>query len=217
MRQALTIACLVSAALIGPVLHGVIAQGQERGDVQRPAPSPKQILSLAFSSAALQARAAQIAAERETRPEVRRFAQAAVEFRLGGAGRQDRAAADDVPRLVLRPPDRGRQRGFRSPWPSSRQGKTLRGAQCIPLPHVPRATALALGHPRLGSVLQIAGVSRHTRSFSAPARAGSRGGREAAAARGRPTLVGARNRPHCIQRGRRGENGATSAYRSGTP
>ena len=75
MRQALTVACLVSASLIGPVPHGVMAQGQERGNVQRPAPSPKQILSLAFSSATLQARAAQITAERETRPEVRRFAQ----------------------------------------------------------------------------------------------------------------------------------------------
>ena len=94
MRQALTIACLVSAALIGPVPHGVIAQGQERGDVQRPAPSPKQILSLAFSSATLQARAAQIAAERETRPEVRRFAQTAVEFRTEHLRRLEALARD---------------------------------------------------------------------------------------------------------------------------
>ena len=81
MRQALTIACLVSASLIDAVPHSVIAQGPGRGDVQAPAPSPKQILSLAFSSATLQARVAQLAAERETRPEVRSFAQAAVEFR----------------------------------------------------------------------------------------------------------------------------------------
>src|SRR5215212_9315079 len=94
MRLALTIACLVSAALIGTVQHDAMAQGKERGDVQRPAPGPKQILSLAFSSAMLQARAAQIAAERETRPEVRSFAQAAVEFRTEHLSRLEALARE---------------------------------------------------------------------------------------------------------------------------
>ena len=81
MRQALTIACLVSAALIGPVPRGVIVNAKREGTFKGQPRARSRSSASAFSSATLKMRAARVAAERETRPEVRRFAQAAVEFR----------------------------------------------------------------------------------------------------------------------------------------
>ena len=69
--------------------------------VAQPAPAPAAkpldptaFLRLAHSSAVLQARAAQLAASRETRPEARAFAQKMVEFRREQIARLEAAARD---------------------------------------------------------------------------------------------------------------------------
>ena len=62
-----------------------IAQGQQA--VGAPAQTrpiePQEFLRLAYSSATLQGQAAKLAASRETRPEVKTYAAAAADFRLG--------------------------------------------------------------------------------------------------------------------------------------
>lgn len=78
------IALILGAALPGAV-STVSAQGQ--GASGAPAQTrpiePQDFLRLAYSSASLQAQAAQLAASRETRPEVKSYATAAVDFRKG--------------------------------------------------------------------------------------------------------------------------------------
>jgi putative membrane protein len=83
--RALPVACIVTAlswAAWGPGISPTVAQPATR--VQSPPASDAEtFLRLAHSFAVLQARAADLAASRETRPEVRSFAQRMVEFRRG--------------------------------------------------------------------------------------------------------------------------------------
>lgn len=56
-------------------------QGSQSAPAQARAVEPQEFVRLAYSSATLQGQAARLAASRETRPEVRSFAAAAVDFR----------------------------------------------------------------------------------------------------------------------------------------
>jgi predicted outer membrane protein len=74
---------------LGVALQGAIqtacsqAQGSAPAAAQAPSIALHDFLRLAYSSASLQEQAAQLAASRETRPEVKQFAVAAAEFRAG--------------------------------------------------------------------------------------------------------------------------------------
>ena len=80
---------LILALLLGAPLPGVILTASAQGQGASGAPAqarpigPEDFLRLAYSSASLQAQAAQLASSRETRPEVKSYATAAVEFRKG--------------------------------------------------------------------------------------------------------------------------------------
>jgi predicted outer membrane protein len=58
-------------------------QGASGGAAQTRPIEPQEFLRLAYSSASLQGQAAKLAASRETRPEVKTYATAAVDFRQG--------------------------------------------------------------------------------------------------------------------------------------
>ncbi|WP_052954497.1 DUF4142 domain-containing protein [Microvirga vignae] len=77
-----TVAGLLAIALLGidPVPPAQ-AQGTSPPPVQARTVAPEEFLRLAYSSASLQAQAAKLAASRETRPEVKAFATAALDFR----------------------------------------------------------------------------------------------------------------------------------------
>ncbi|KFG69064.1 DUF4142 domain-containing protein [Microvirga sp. BSC39] len=81
----LLIMALVLGATVPGLTQNVRAQGQggsgEAGQTRQIA--PEEFLRLAYSSATLQGQAAQLAAGRETRPEVKSYAATAAEFRLG--------------------------------------------------------------------------------------------------------------------------------------
>jgi predicted outer membrane protein len=70
------------------------APAQSSSSSQTRSPTLQEFLPLAHSSATLQARAAQLAAERQTRPEVRDFAQGALEFRTGQVQRLEAFAKE---------------------------------------------------------------------------------------------------------------------------
>jgi predicted outer membrane protein len=80
---------LIATFVIGTALAGSIqtvwAQGQgASGSPAQTRPiEPQEFLRLAYSSASLQGQAAKLAASRETRPEVKSYATAAADFRLG--------------------------------------------------------------------------------------------------------------------------------------
>jgi putative membrane protein len=80
---------LIVALVLGAALPGVLptASAQGQGTSNAPAPTrpiePQEFLRLAYSSSSLQGQAAKLAADRETRPEVRSYAAAAAEFRQG--------------------------------------------------------------------------------------------------------------------------------------
>ncbi|WP_262029256.1 DUF4142 domain-containing protein [Microvirga sp. Mcv34] len=83
--QKLLAAALILALVLPCPVRSVWAQGQ---DVPGSAPQarsiePEEFLRLAYSSASLQEQAARLAASRETRPEAKKYAAAAAEFRLG--------------------------------------------------------------------------------------------------------------------------------------
>lgn len=89
------LACLTAALACG--VTGAPSPLRAQPTVTRPAPEPLNaatFFSLAHSSATVQSKAAQIAASRETRPEVQAFAQRMVNFRreqipkLEGAARE---------------------------------------------------------------------------------------------------------------------------------
>jgi predicted outer membrane protein len=76
-------AIVLMAALPGTIIS-IRAQGQSASDpaAQTRPIQPEEFLRLAYSSATLQGQAAKLAASRETRPEVKSYAAAAVDFRL---------------------------------------------------------------------------------------------------------------------------------------
>ncbi|MEE1609827.1 DUF4142 domain-containing protein [Microvirga sp. CF3016] len=78
---------LLLASFAGTVLWGgtlgAPAQGQGTPGAQTRPIEPQEFLRLAYSSATLQGQAAQLAASRDTRPEVKSYAAAAADFRLG--------------------------------------------------------------------------------------------------------------------------------------
>lgn len=78
----LVLALLLSTGLVGGI-PASSAQGQPPPGpaAQAPAPDPQEFVRLAYSSASLQAQASQLAATRDTRPEVKSFATAAANFR----------------------------------------------------------------------------------------------------------------------------------------
>jgi putative membrane protein len=93
--SAVMLAALAFAAVAAPV--AVSAQPAASAPVPRP-PDAETFVGLAHSSAVVQARAAELVASRETRPEVRSFAQKMVEFRRGQIARlEDTARQKNVP------------------------------------------------------------------------------------------------------------------------
>jgi predicted outer membrane protein len=80
---------LLIALTLGVALSGAApaASAQGQGASNAPAQTrpiePQEFLRLAYSSATLQGQAAKLAADRETRPEVKSYATGAAEFRLG--------------------------------------------------------------------------------------------------------------------------------------
>jgi putative membrane protein len=80
---------LIIALIVGAALSGAAPAAQAQGQGTSTAPAqarpiePQEFLRLAYSSATLQGQAARLAANRETRPEVRSFAAPAADFRLG--------------------------------------------------------------------------------------------------------------------------------------
>jgi predicted outer membrane protein len=80
---------IVLASVLGAALLGTIqtacsqGQGSAAAGAQAPSIELQEFLRLAYSSASLQEQAAQLAAGRETRQEVKDFAVAAAEFRAG--------------------------------------------------------------------------------------------------------------------------------------
>jgi predicted outer membrane protein len=80
---------LIIALIVGAALSGAAPTAWAQGQGTSTAPAqtrpiePQEFLRLAYSSATLQGQAAKLAASRETRPEVRSFAAAAADFRLG--------------------------------------------------------------------------------------------------------------------------------------
>jgi predicted outer membrane protein len=80
---------LSGMALLGMALLGAAPAAMAQGAGTSGAPAqtrsiePQEFLRLAYSSASLQGQAAKLAASRETRPEVKSFAAAAVELRTG--------------------------------------------------------------------------------------------------------------------------------------
>jgi putative membrane protein len=79
------IAASVLAVVLSSAVSGAWAQGQgtSSGPAQTRPIEPQEFLRLAYSSATLQGQAAQLAASRETRPEVKSYAATAADFRLG--------------------------------------------------------------------------------------------------------------------------------------
>ncbi|PVE20689.1 hypothetical protein DC522_30870 [Microvirga sp. KLBC 81] len=82
--KSLVMAFVLGAALVG-TLPAAWAQGQGASGVpaQTRTIDPEEFLRLAYSSATLQGQAAKLASSRETKPEVRSYATAAADFRLG--------------------------------------------------------------------------------------------------------------------------------------
>ena len=75
----------VSAIVLPGAIPVVWAQGQgtPAHSAETRSVEPEEFLRLAYSSASLQGQAAQLAAGRDTRPEVKSYATAAVDFRQG--------------------------------------------------------------------------------------------------------------------------------------
>ena len=77
---------LVPALVLGTMLPGTVptasAQGQTAPTETRQI-DPQEFFRLAYSSSSLQAQAARLAADRDTRPEVKSYAAAAADFRKG--------------------------------------------------------------------------------------------------------------------------------------
>ena len=84
LRRLLIMALVLGAAVPG-LMQNVRAQGQGASGeaAQTRQIGPEEFLRLAYSSATLQGQAAQLAASRETRPEIRSYAASAADFRLG--------------------------------------------------------------------------------------------------------------------------------------
>jgi putative membrane protein len=84
MRRATFARALLAMAVLAIAEPAPPARGQAAPGATLPhAPDAARFINFAFSSAALQARASEVASGKDTRPEVKRFAQEMVAFRAG--------------------------------------------------------------------------------------------------------------------------------------
>lgn len=82
-RTLLATSCVGIALAFAIPLAFAQGQGAPAASAQTRTIEPQEFLRLAYSSASLQGQIAQLAASRDTRPEVKSFAAAATEFRTG--------------------------------------------------------------------------------------------------------------------------------------
>ena len=84
LLRSLTLALVLGVTLPGTVMTASAqGQGTSGATAQTRMIEPQEFVRLAYSSASLQAQAAHLASSRETRPEIKGYAMAAVEFRKG--------------------------------------------------------------------------------------------------------------------------------------